>query len=160
MVRNWKLTAGLIGLTGLGFGCAGSGQQTADLRSPPAPHLSWSQPSTNTKNRSQTAAKSQDLVIPEHRFLSHSPELSLEGEDQLQRVASALRESPHQLVIESSGPTAALRVVSQRPPEEAGKLDQERRQYVIQKLLSLGIPDAESRVVLESPESKSALAKF
>ncbi|MDB5385393.1 MAG: hypothetical protein JWM11_1039 [Planctomycetaceae bacterium] len=160
MVRNWKSAAGLLGLLSLGIGCASSGEQAADLRSPPAPRLAWSRPSEDAKKQTQTIAQSKDLVIPEYRFVTHSPELSLEGEDQLQRIASVLRESPHQLVIESSGPTAALRVVSQRSPEESGKLDQERRQYVIQKLLSLGITDAESRVVLESPESDAVLAKF
>jgi hypothetical protein len=160
MARNWKLTASLLGVFVLVSGCATSRQQAADLRAPAAPHLAWSRPIDAAKNRAQTVAQRKDLVIPEYRFLSHSAELSLEGEDQLQRVASVLRESPHQLVIESSGPTAALRVVSQRSPEESGKLDRERRQYVVQKLLSLGIPDAEMRVVLESPDTGAATTKF
>lgn len=160
MVRNWKLHVGLAGLLCLGIGCANTSEQTADLSAPPAPRLAWSRPAETARGRPQNIAKSKDLVIPEHRFVSHSPELSLEGEDQLQRIASVLRESPHQLTIESSSPTAALRIVSQRSPEESGRLDQQRREYVIQKLLSLGIPDAESRVVLESPDGESALAKF
>lgn len=160
MVRNWKLTAGLLSVLSLVSGCATSREQSADLRPPAAPHLAWSRTIDVAKNRTQAVTQQKDLLIPEYRFLSHSAELSLEGEDQLQRIASALRESQHQLVIESSGPTAALRVVSQRSPEESGKLDQERRQFVVQKLLSLGIHDAEARVVLESPDASAATTKF
>lgn len=150
MIRNWKFAACLAGLICLGAGCAQTGEQSADLRSPPAPRLAWVRPDKAKPREFTAAEKSADLVIHEHRFMSHSAELNLEGEDQLQRIAATLRDTPHQLVIESSGPTPALRVVSQRSPEESGRLDQLRREYVIQQLLSLGIPDAESRVVLES----------
>jgi len=160
MIPNWKQAICLVGLVGLGSGCANTGDQSADLSSPPAPRLAWSRPATAAKDRTQQPSQAEDLVIQENRFVSHSAELNLEGEDQLQEIATTLRESPHVLVIESSRPTPALRVVSQRSPEESGKLDQQRRKYVIQKLLSLGIPDAESRVILEAKEPASALAGF
>jgi hypothetical protein len=36
--------------------------------------------------------------------------------------------------------------------DNSTKLDLQRRRFVIQKLLSLGIPDAEARVVLDGAE--------
>ena len=150
-VSPWLcVTLGLLTL-----GCSSTTEKSADLRSPPAPQLAWTHPKRSAEPRSEKATRARDLVIHEHRFVSRSAELNLEGEDQLQRLAGTLRESPHKLVIESSGASPALRVVSQQTPEESGKLDRQRREYVIQQLLSLGIADAESRVVLESKDSIS-----
>ncbi len=146
MIRNRGWVVCIVAL--IGSGCAApSGPQTADLTTPPAPRLEW-------KRSQQIAAKpgepvAQDLVIREHRFVSHSPELNLDGEDQIQRIVTALRHSRAKIRIESSGGAPILAAALSDTADESSKLDVQRRQYVIQKLLSLGIPDAEERVVLE-----------
>lgn len=146
MIRNRGWVVCLIAL--IGPGCATpQGQQTADLTTPAAPRLEWAR---TQKSEPQAAApRAQDLVIREHRFVSHSAELNLDGEDQLQRVANALRETPAKIVIESSSSAPILSAAMSETDDKSAKLDLQRRQYVIQKLLSLGIPDAEARVVLE-----------
>lgn len=146
--RRWVVCVAAL----FGTGCASSqGPQTADLTAPPAPRLEW-------KRSAQTAAKvgqpqAQDLVIREHRFVSHSAELNLDGEDQIQRLAKALRETPAKITIESSNGLKMLAASMTDTAKDISKLDLQRRQYVIQQLLSLGIPDAEERVVLE-PQAK------
>jgi hypothetical protein len=147
MIRYRLWVVCLAGL--ISFGCAApSTQKTADLSAPPAPRMQWA------RNK-QTADKAgeprpQDLVIREHRFVSHSAELNLDGEDQVQRIANALRGTLAKITIEPSNGTPALTAAMSETATESSKLDLQRRQYVIQKLLSLGIPDAEERVVLES----------
>lgn len=133
----------------LGSGCAASrGPQTADLTAPAAPRLEWAR--AHQADSKASAPRAQDLVIREHRFVSHSAELNLDGEDQLQRVATALRQTPSKIVIESSSGAPILPATMSGTDDKSAKLDLQRRQYVIQKLLSLGIPDAEARVVLEA----------
>lgn len=146
MIRNrgWVVCLGIL----LGSGCATpQGPQTADLTAPAAPHLEWAR--THQGDSPVAAPRAQDLVIREHRFVSHSAELNLDGEDQIQRVAKALRETPAKIIIESSSGAPILAAAMSDTNEKSTKLDLQRRQYVIQKLLSLGIPDAEARVVLE-----------
>lgn len=139
----------LAGLVAVAFaGCAGPERQVSDLSAPAAPRLSWS-----PSKKSEIPAKpllAQDLVIREHRFLSHSPELNSDGEDQLQRLASNLKSSSAKITIESSGETPILPVTMPGNRDNSVKLDLQRRQYVVQKLLTLGIPDAESRVVVSN----------
>lgn len=149
MIRNgcW-----VVCMAALVAGCATpQGQQTADLTAPSAPRMEWSR--TASAKTATPTPRAQDLVIREHRFVSHSAELNLDGEDQVQKLALALRESPGKIVIESSSGTPILATSISQTPEISAKLDLQRRQFVIQKLLSLGIPDAESRVVLERSES-------
>jgi hypothetical protein len=97
------------------------------------------------------APKAGDLVIREHRFVSHSAELNSDGEDQVQRVAKALRTTPAKIKIEASG-SAPIQTAAMSGADNSTKLDLQRRRFVIQKLLSLGIPDAEARVVLDGAE--------
>lgn len=147
MIRNrgWVVCLAVL----LGSGCATpQGPQTADLTAPAAPRLEWAR--THKADSEVAVPRAQDLVIREHRFVSHSPELNLDGEDQLQRVASAMRETPAKIVIESSSGAPVLAAAMSDTDDKSAKLDLQRRQYVIQKLLSLGIPDAETRVVLEA----------
>lgn len=132
-------------------GCASQEQRVSDLSAPPAPRLEWARVAPTRQVASAVPAK--DLVIREHRFVSHSAELNSDGEDQIQRVANALKATPARIVIESSGGTPVLPATLTGSVDTSAKLDLQRRQYVIQKLLSLGIPDAEKRVVLEPTHS-------
>lgn len=150
MIRKWS---GLICLAAFGLaGCATpQAQQTADLTAPSVPKMDWSR--TPAAKIAAKTPQAQDLVIREHRFVSHSAELNLDGEDQLQQIALALRETPAKIVIESSSGMPILAAPKAEQRDNFIKLDQQRRRFVIQKLLSLGIPDAESRVVLEPAAS-------
>ncbi len=146
MIRNRGWLVCVVAL--IGSGCASpSAPQTADLTAPPAPRLEWKRSIQTASNVGEPQA--QDLVIREHRFVSHSPELNLDGEDQIQRIVTALRHTRAKIVIESSSGAPILATAISDTADEASKLDVLRRQHVIQKLLSLGIPDAEERVVLE-----------
>lgn len=142
----------VIAIALFGTGCASApGPSTADLTAPPSPRLEWKRtPQTASKS---SAPRAQDLIIREHRFVSHSPELNLDGEDQIQRILAALKNSHAKIVIESCNGTPILPTALADNVHESSKLDVQRRQYVIQKLLSLGIPDAEERVVLEPAAS-------
>lgn len=132
-------------------GCASPERQVSDLSAPAAPRLTWQ---TAMKPEQPTKAPlAQDLVIREHRFVSHSAELNSDGEDQVVRLASCLKASPAKITIEPSNGTPILPVTVPGNPDKSEKLDQQRRQFVIQKLLTLGIPDAEARVVLQSGPS-------
>ena len=146
MIRTSGWLAGLVAVAVAG--CASPERQVSDLSAPAAPRLNWAP-------AKQVAAPvkpllAQDLVIREHRFLSHSPELNSDGEDQLQRLASNLKSSPAKITIESSGETPILPVTMPGNKDNSVKLDLQRREFVVQKLLTLGIPDAASRVVVSN----------
>lgn len=132
----------------IAIGCTSPERQVSDLSAPAAPRLTWQ--TTKKTEQSVKAPLAQDLVIREHRFVSHSAELNSDGEDQVVRLASCLKTSPAKIMIEPSNGPPILPVTVPVNPEKSEKLDQQRRQFVVQKLLTLGIPDAEARVVLQS----------
>lgn len=146
MCRYCATVASLVALVTVG--CASTEQRVSDLRAPAAPRLTWQ----NARQPQQPAKLplAQDLVIREYRFVSHSAQLNSDGEDQVQRIASCLRASPAKITIELSNGTPIQPVTLSSTPDNSAQLDVQRRRYVIQKLLTLGIPDAESRVVLQT----------
>jgi hypothetical protein len=146
MIRFRVSIASLMTL--LVAGCATPERQVSDLSAPAAPRLTW-QPSRQPQPVVHAPA-ARDLVIREHRFVTHSPQLNSDGEEQVLRLASCLRDSSAKIMIEPSNGTAVVPVNSSSLSSKLLKLDLERRQYVVQKLLTLGIPDAESRVVLQA----------
>lgn len=137
----------LVCLMGVVTGCVSPDPQVSDLSTPPAPRLAWVR--TSQAQPVASLVKQQDLVIREHRFVSHSAELNSDGEEQLQRILTALKNSSARIVIESSSGTPVLPVTLTGQSDAPVKLDLQRRQHIIQKLLLLGIPDAEKRVTLE-----------
>lgn len=145
MIRFRVSIAGLMAVAVIG--CVSPERQVSDLRAPAAPRLNW-----QTAQKTEQPAKTplaQDLVIREHRFVSHSAQLNSDGEDQVQRLASCLRASPAMIFIEPSDGVPIVPVTMPAAEDNSAKLDLQRRQYVVQKLLTLGIPDAEARVVLQ-----------
>ena len=142
--RGWMIC--LVALAGSGCAAPG-GQQSADLTAPPAPRMAWTR-AARTAPTSKPLP--QDLVLREQRFMSHSAELNLDGEDQVQQIATALRDTRAKIVIESCSGVPLHGPAKSGSVDESSKLDLMRRQQVIKKLLSLGIPDAEERVVLEA----------
>ena len=153
VVRMSRFRGLIASLWALGVvGCASAERQVSDLSAPAAPRLTWQ---VAQKSEQPTKAPlAQDLVIREHRFVSHSAQLNSDGEDQVQRLATCLRASPAKITIEPSDGTPVLPATLSGTSVKPEKLDMERRRYVIQKLLTLGIPDAEARVVLQaSPEA-------
>ena len=146
MIRFRVSIASLMTL--LVAGCATPERQVSDLSAPAAPRLTW-QPSRQPQPVVNAPA-ARDLVIREHRFVTHSPQLNSDGEEQVLRLASCLRDTSAKIMIEPSNGTTVVPVNSSSMSSKLLKLDLERRQYVVQKLLTLGIPDAESRVVLQA----------
>jgi hypothetical protein len=137
-------------LTVVAAGCVTPERQVSDLRAPAAPRLTWQAAQPRERSVQPKTPLAQDLVIREHRFVSHSDHLNSDGEDQVQRLAGCLRATPAKIVIEPSGSTAVSPTSLTSVPDKAEPLDLQRRRYVIQKLLTLGIPDAETRVVLQT----------
>ena len=146
-----RFRVSIVSLLTLAAGCASPERQVSDLSAPAAPRLTW-QKAEKTEQPAK-APLAQDLVIREHRFVSHSAQLNSDGEDQVVRLAGSLRASPAKIVIEPSDGAPILPATSKGIPDRSANLDQQRREYVVQKLLNLGIPDAESRVVLQPSPS-------
>ena len=144
-----RFRVSIVSVLALAAGCASSGRQVSDLTAPPVPHLTWQK--AQKLEQPAKAPLAQDLVIREHRFVSHSAQLNSDGEDQVVRLATCLRTSTAKITIEPSDSTPILPATAAEDSLKSIDLDQKRREYVVQKLLNLGIPDAESRVVLESP---------
>lgn len=149
MSRFRRSLASVLGV--ITIGCTSPERQVSDLSAPAAPRLTWQ--TTKKPDEAVKAPLAQDLVIREHRFVSHSAELNSDGEDQVTRLASCLKASPAKIMIEPSNGVPILPVTLTGNSDKSEKLDRQRRQYVVQKLLTLGIPDAESRVVLQSAPS-------
>ncbi len=144
-----RFRVSIVSLLALAAGCVSGERQVSDLSAPAAPRLTWQK--TEMPVQPVKAPLAQDLVIREHRFVSHSAQLNSDGEDQVVRLASSLRRSPAKIVIEPSEGAPILPATTN--PDKSANLDQQRREYVVQKLLNLGIPDAESRVGLQPSPS-------
>lgn len=91
------------------------------------------------------------MILREHRFVADSAELNFDGENQLERVAVSLKDSQQYITIESSQSAPMFDVTPLSHDQETTELDAERRKFVVEKLLGLGVADAEARVVLGNP---------
>ena len=89
-----------------------------------------------------------DFLLREHEFVDHTARLNVAGEDRLELLASGIADAEFPIIIEPS---------SNAPPGTTGTesgepaLDVQRREAVVQRLLSMGIADAHERVTIGDP---------
>ena len=97
----------------------------------------------------ETNAEHADFVIYQHEFKRDNEMLNLGGEDHVKQIAARLL-SGHEamVVIERSMASTAPGSEFQYPVNPNPDLDLRRREIVVRSLAAMGIPDAETRVLV------------
>jgi|GEM_PF-2903048 len=122
-------------------GCAGERMQKR-LRVPHLPERVL-RPRMRAEMPRSPQHRPEDFVLRERDFVTRSERLNVVGEDRVREMARTLPETSFSVILEP--------VVSQGSAETDAaddQLNRKRRAYVVERLLGLGVPDAESRVLV------------
>jgi len=113
----------------------------------------------------ETNAEASDFVIHEHEFIGNTAHLSPAGEQHVKQIAVRVRggngmpPAPFPVLIEPSSMSVREGDRYGYPVHNSPELDLERRQFIVHALTTMGVPDAESRVVV-SPALTPGFEQF
>jgi hypothetical protein len=123
---------------------------------PPAPLGSISD---DIWQKQEENAEASDFVIYEHEFIGNTTRLNDAGERHVKQIAARAGQVPFPVMVEPSS-------MSRRPGDKYGypvhgneKLDMKRRELIVKSLTSMGVQDAEARVVV-SPALAPGFEEF
>lgn len=93
-------------------------------------------------------AEASDFVVHEHEFVGNSARLNHGGEEHVKQIAVRAAETPFPVLVEPSSMTARPQDKYGFPVHGNDELDLARRQVIVNALASMGVDDAEDRVVV------------
>ncbi len=97
----------------------------------------------------EEGAELADFIVYDHEFEGRSVVLNTDGQDHLKQIAARLHAGQDALVtVERSRTAARPDTKYQYPIHVDPELDMRRREVVVLALSSMGVPDAEERVVV------------
>jgi uncharacterized membrane protein YgcG len=112
---------------------------------PPAPLGTLSD---DVWQKQEANAEASDFVIYESEFIGMTTRLNSAGEDHVKQIAARANEVPFPIIVEPS-------TMSRREGDKFGypihgneRLDSERRDFVVRAVESMGVLNAEERVVV------------
>ena len=130
-------------------GCAGKTCEPCASVDPPAPLGTLSDPIWELQETNGEA--SNDFVIREHEFIGNTPRLNARGEDHVKQIAVRLNNTPFPVMVEPSSMTTREGDRYDYAVHNDPELDLKRRDLVVQALETMGVTDADQRVVV-SPD--------
>lgn len=96
----------------------------------------------------ESNAEASDFVVHEHEFIANTARLNAAGEDHVKQIAARVAATPFPVLIQPS-------TMGVREGDKFGfavhndpALDMNRRQVIVAALLSLGVADAEQKVII------------
>ena len=94
-------------------------------------------------------AEPSKFVLYQHEFTYNQARLNWAGEDHLKQIAARLHAGQNYPVLVERSTTSKVEATEYKYPVHPNpQLDMQRRAVIVQALTSLGIPDAEQRVVV------------
>lgn len=93
-------------------------------------------------------AEASDFVLYRHEFDGDTVRLNDLGASHLKQIAARVEKTPFPILIEPSDLAVKEGTEYGYPIHPDPELDHNRRKVVVQALLSMGVPDAEQRVVI------------
>lgn len=93
-------------------------------------------------------AEASDFVIHEHEFVGDSAVLNKAGKQHLNQIAARAAYDPFQIIVEPSSMSAMPGTEYEYPVHGDDSLDTVRRDTVVVLLESMGVPDAQHRVIV------------
>jgi len=161
MTQTRRLAAVLTATTlvgSLSTGCSGFKQQycaeQGDIR--PAPLGTISDP---IWQKHEENAEASDFVIHEHEFVGNSVRLNQAGEEHVKQIAARAAQVPFPILVEPSSMTIRPDTKFKYPIHNDPELDLQRRALIVQALGTMGVTDAEQRVVV-SPALTPGFEEF
>lgn len=140
-LRLFASAAAAAAVAGLAAGCI----RDRGLINPPAPIGSTIDPMFQMQERN---AEASDFVIHEHEFVGATTELNDAGRDHLSKIAARVAMNDFPVLVVQSQISARDRDKYHFPVRRNEALDLERRTQVVALLAAMGVPDADSRVVI------------
>lgn len=109
-------------------------------------------------------AEASDFVVHEHEWNGNTVDLNDAGKDHVKQIAARLEATPFPVIIERSSMSVDPESRFKYPVNNDADLDLERRELIVSALNSMGIYNAEDRVVvgpaltpgIESPQGRRA----
>jgi hypothetical protein len=124
-------------------GCAKD--QNCLVPEPPAPLGTISDP---IWQRQEANAEASDFVVHENEFVGNSAHLNDLGETHVKQIAARVTDTPFPVLVEPSSMTRREGTKYGFAVHGDSELDMLRREVVVRSLMSMGIEDAEQRVVV------------
>jgi len=125
-----------------------------DIRPAPLGTISdsvWQQQESN--------AEASDFVIHEHEWDGNNVVLNSAGKDHVKQIAVRAAETPFPIIIERASMSVDRYSKYKYPVHGDEALDGQRRQLVVNALLTMGVQDADDRVVV-SPALTPGFTQF
>ncbi len=129
---------------GLAAGCYHHDCETMCV-DPPAPLGTLSDPVWQKQEENAEASK---FVIYEHEFIANTSRLNRAGEDHVKEIAARAGNVPFPILVEQSSMSRRAGDKYGYPIHNNHNLDVERRTMIVRTLVSMGVQDAEERVVV------------
>lgn len=150
MHRSHKLAAFMAAsavLGGLTSGCCHFRQnycgQLGDYT--PKPLGTISDPIWQTQ---EANAEASDFVVHEHEFIGNSARLNKAGEEHVKQIAARAGAVPFPILVEPCSMSVQEGTKYKFPVHNDPELDLQRRALIVQALVTLGVQDAENRVLV------------
>jgi uncharacterized membrane protein YgcG len=138
--------AALIAVTAAGCGhCRKSRNYCAAAGYYPAPLGTLSDP---VWQQQESNAEASDFVVYEHEWTGNTTDLNDLGKTHVKQIAARALMVPFPILVQQSSMTARPDTRYQFPVHNNEELDMQRRQLVVQALITMGVQDAEERVVV------------
>jgi len=113
---------------------------------PPHPLGTLSDPMWKTQ---ETNAEASKFVIYQHEFMFNTARLNMGGEDHVKQIAVELRDgAPFPVLVERSMTGDRVGDVYDYPVHPNPDLDNKRREVIVRALASMGVADADERVLV------------
>jgi hypothetical protein len=136
----------VLALSAATFSCLGCGSWK-ELHRQPEPPLGTI--SDSIWQKQETNAEASDFVVYQHEFKLNQARLNMAGEDHLKQVAERLLAGQDfQVLVERSMTTPRENTTYKYPVHPNPELDMKRREVVVHALTTLGVSDADQRVVV------------
>lgn len=107
----------------------------------------------------ETNAEASDFVVHEHEFIGNSAKLNKSGEEHVKQIAARAAEVPFPILVEPSSMSVQEGSKYRFPIHNDPELDLQRRGLIVQALVTLGVQDAENRVLV-SPALTPGFEEF
>ncbi len=157
MTRSFLQSATCLCTLSMLLAAAGCTTPSLYYQAPPPPQMLGTV--VDQINQTQEAnAEASKFVIYQHEFqlnqatekhVADGVKLNEQGEDHVKRIAENLRNgAPYPVVIERSQTSAKPDTTYRYPVHLNPDLDMRRREVVVRALTRMGIPDADTRVVV------------
>lgn len=143
MRRHWNLMIAVCSLLPIGGCCRDHCRAGAPFQPVPLGTLSDS-----VWQKQEENAEASDFVIHEHEFIGNTARLNKAGEEHIKQIAARSWGAPFPIIVERNSMSLPGDRANEFPVHGDEQLDARRRALIVNALVTLGVGDADARVVV------------